>query len=169
MFKNAQRKCPICGEVWVEVLYTQHFSLPDNMMLPTVYDIVACSKCEFVYADTSASQKDYDLFYTDMSKYEEPVIASGGGNTLWDRERLTRVANDLESYINKSSAILDIGCANGGLLVILKERGFINLTGLDQSPSCVSYVETSHGIRQFRAEYSMSILMMRVLWKKNLI
>jgi 2-polyprenyl-3-methyl-5-hydroxy-6-metoxy-1,4-benzoquinol methylase len=147
MLKIAQRKCPICGVVLADVLYTQRFSLPNKMMLPTIYDVVACSKCDFVYADTSALQKDYDLFYTEMSKYEEPEIASGGGNTPWDRVRLTRVANDLASYIDKSAAILDIGCANGGLLSILKERGFNNLTGLDQSTVCVSYIKKAHGIR----------------------
>lgn len=147
MLKIAQRKCPICGEVLADVLYTQRFSLPNNMLLPTVYDVVACSKCEFVYADTSASQEDYDLFYTEMSKYEEPEIASGGGNTPWDRVRLTRVANDLAGYIDKSSAILDIGCANGGLLSILQERGFNNLTGLEQSMECVNYIKKGRGIR----------------------
>jgi 2-polyprenyl-3-methyl-5-hydroxy-6-metoxy-1,4-benzoquinol methylase len=147
MLKNAQRICPICGGCHAEVLYTQHFYLPDNMMLPTVYDIVACSKCEFVYADTPATQKEYDLFYTGMSKYEEPEIASGGGNTPWDKERLTRVATDLARYIDKSSAILDVGCANGGLLAILREQGFTNITGLDQSPACVSYIKKTHGIR----------------------
>lgn len=147
MLKNAGRQCPVCGGFQAEVLHTQHFFLPDNMMLPSVYDIVSCSKCAFVYADTPASQKEYDNIYTVMSKYEDPKIASGGGNTPWDKERLLRIANDLARYLDKSSAILDVGCANGGLLAILKEQGYTNLTGLDQSPTCISYIKKVHGIR----------------------
>lgn len=147
MIKYSKRKCPICEALQSEVLYTQHFILPDNMFLPAFYDIVSCLKCGFVYADTYASQKDYDLFYTEMSKYENPEIASGGNNTFWDKNRLLRVASDLNKYINKQSAILDIGCANGGLLAILGEQGFVNLIGLDPSHSCVSYIKNNYGIR----------------------
>lgn len=82
-----------------------------------------------------------------MSKYEEVQIVSGGGNTKWDRERLKRVANDLAYFIDKEAAVLDIGCANGGLLAILKEQGYANLTGLDQSQACVDYLNKSVGIR----------------------
>jgi 2-polyprenyl-3-methyl-5-hydroxy-6-metoxy-1,4-benzoquinol methylase len=43
--------------------------------------------------------------------------------------------------------VLDVGCANGGLLTILYERGYKNLTGLDKSIFCVNHIKNINGIR----------------------
>lgn len=147
MFKEVQRKCPLCGSREGDILYTQHFGVPDNSELPPISDIVCCTKCYFVYSDSSATQQEYDRFYEEMSKYEDPGIATGSGVTTWDRERLNDVANELIKYINYDSTVLDIGCANGGLLQILKESGYHNVTGMDKSISCINYLRGRHGIR----------------------
>ena len=147
MQKQVHRKCPICGRFEGEVLFTQHYGVPDDSRLPTHCDLVCCVECGFVYSDTPLTQKDYDRFYEGMSKYEEPEIASGGGTTAWDRERLNSVAGELVHYLNYDSSVLDIGCANGGLLKIFKERGYYNLTGIDKSMSCINYLRNNLGIR----------------------
>ena len=98
-------------------MHTQKFALPENHILPKVYDVVVCSVCGFVFADTTAKQDDYDVFYRDFSKYEDVTVSSGGGLCEWDKNRLHETAKWLDSAIdNKSASILDIGCANGGLL-----------------------------------------------------
>ena len=38
---------------------------------------------------------------------------------------------------DKNASILDVGCANGGLLEALRALGYSNLVGLDPAPACV--------------------------------
>lgn len=147
--KNVHRLCPICSYGVGAVLHNQRFFLPEEQhFLPDAYDIVACLKCGFVYADTSASQEDYDRYYQKFSKYEDKAVASGSGTTPWDAQRLEETANDIARFLpDISAAILDIGCANGGLLAALKNKNYHNLTGLDPSSACVSYIYKEYGIR----------------------
>jgi len=136
------RKCPVCASKRGDILHTQKFILPERYPLPNSYDIVECEHCGFVYADTSASQKDYDHYYEEFSKYEDKVTASGGGDKHYDAQRLERTASDIEKVIsNKSATILDVGCGNGGLLLALKLKGYQNLFGLDPSVKCVTNVK----------------------------
>jgi uncharacterized Zn finger protein len=77
--KKSIRKCPICQEENGEILHTQKFVLPEGHPLSNGYDILCCDRCGFVYADTTVSQKDYDIFYAKLSKYEDKKTATGGG------------------------------------------------------------------------------------------
>ena len=55
--KDLQRACPVCQNAKRgEVLHTQKFILSENHILPKEYNVVACSKCGFVYVDTSTNQ-----------------------------------------------------------------------------------------------------------------
>jgi SAM-dependent methyltransferase len=140
--KQAQRPCPVCGHGEAVVLHHQKFAIPDGHSLPSAYDVVACLRCGFVYADTAATQADYDRYYARFSKYEDQSVASGGGTTEWDARRLERTAADLAAQLpDRTAAVLDVGCANGGLLMVLKRLGFGDLAGLDPSGACVRYVQ----------------------------
>jgi SAM-dependent methyltransferase len=103
------------------------------------YDVVICLKCGFVYADTTVSQNAYEKFYAQFSKYEDTKTSSGTGEKAWDRKRLEETAQQITEFLNDPHArILDMGCANGGLLKALKNLGYDNLLGIDPSLSCVS-------------------------------
>lgn len=128
MNKNFIRKCPICLNDHGEVLHHQSFADLDVYELPKEYDIVCCEKCGFVFADTSAIQQDYSKYYQQFSKYE------AGGTPKWNAEKMEPI---LKFLPDKNSSILDIGCANGELLVELKKLGYKNLTGLDPAKTCV--------------------------------
>jgi SAM-dependent methyltransferase len=53
-------------------------------------------------------------------------------------ERLEKMADAISQHLpNRDSKIADIGCANGGLLGVLKARGFVSLLGVDPSEACV--------------------------------
>lgn len=141
--KALNRSCPVCDNQTGEVLHTQKFALPDHYILPKEYDVVACKVCGFVFADTTAGQKEYDIYYRDFSKYEDLTVSSGGGLCEWDKQRLQQTAECInKELISRSAAVLDIGCANGGLLAALRELSYTNLTGLDPSPACVAHVST---------------------------
>lgn len=136
-------------------MHTQLFSLPDNHPLPSQYDVVCCNECGFVYADVTATQKDYNRFYRDFSVYEAPDIVSGGGETKWDRERLWQTAKCISGmFPDKSVSILDVGCATGGLLTALKEIGYLNICGVDPSSVCVDFVRR-RGIKAYVGNISL--------------
>lgn len=135
------RKCPICDYDQVDALHFQRFALPEGHPLSDGYEIVCCRHCGFVYADTAVSQAAYDLFYTQYSKYEDKQTGTGGGEKKWDRERVEATARQIVDHLNDpNSSILDVGCANGGLLKALMDLGFRNLLGIDPSPACVDNV-----------------------------
>jgi 2-polyprenyl-3-methyl-5-hydroxy-6-metoxy-1,4-benzoquinol methylase len=147
--KTLNRRCPICGSTTGLVLHTQSFILPTEYKLPDSYDVVSCQACGFTFADTPADQEAYDRFYTICSKYEDDRVATGGGAQDWDAERLEQTAETIASLLpNKESSILDIGCAGGGLLVALRNRGYENVVGLDPSPACVEKIKVQ-GIKAY--------------------
>jgi 2-polyprenyl-3-methyl-5-hydroxy-6-metoxy-1,4-benzoquinol methylase len=145
--KNTLRHCPICGEEKGEILHTQNFVLPDGHPLAEGYDVICCDRCGFVYADTTVSQKDYDIFYAKLSKYEDNKTSTGGADSPYDAKRLRKTAECIAEFLpDKHLRILDIGCANGGLLGYLKELGYSHLYGIDPSPACVENTQRNYGI-----------------------
>ncbi len=145
--KEAIRPCPICGNRSVEILHHQRFVLAEDHILPESYDVVWCGQCGFAYADTSGTQTDYDRYYAEFSKYEDNQISTGGGGSGWDAERLGDTAQAIaQVFTDREKRIVDIGCANGGLLGELKKLGFRNLVGLDPSPACVAHTRSSYGV-----------------------
>jgi SAM-dependent methyltransferase len=145
-FKQLVRPCPICDNQKGEILHKQFFSLRSDSPLPSEYEVVFCTGCGFVYADTPANQAVYNEYYTLLSKYEDLVIASGSGIENYDYNRLEFTADTIKRILpDFSSAILDMGCANGGLLRSLKQLGYHNISGIDPSKICNKHV-TSLGI-----------------------
>lgn len=151
--KQSLRGCPICGNVEAEMLHTQRFVLPEGHPLMAGYEVVCCARCGFVYADTAVTQSDYDRFYAQFSKYEDDKTGTGGGEKPWDLSRLMATARQIADSLQDTHAtILDLGCANGGLLKALQELGFHNLCGVDPSPVCVENVRRL-GIEAHRGSF----------------
>jgi 2-polyprenyl-3-methyl-5-hydroxy-6-metoxy-1,4-benzoquinol methylase len=137
---TANRPCPVCAATNVTVLHKMDFELPKTSPLPRQYQVVYCHACGMVYADSVAGQQDYDLYYEQFSKYEDTKTASGGGYTAADRARLDDMATLLAKHLTKTDSIVDIGCANGGLLEALSVRGFSRLTGIDPSSASIRHI-----------------------------
>lgn len=136
------RPCPVCRSKETEVLHKLNFKLLEGVILPDNYDIVICSRCDFVYADTSATQAQYDVFYRDHSIYENGVSIS-------DMEKYKIIFECLRSRLDKDKSILEIGFANGELLKMLKKDGFEHVYGLDPSKACVDALNDG-GIAAFQ-------------------
>lgn len=137
--KKAHRPCPVCANTQVEVLHHQKFTLSAGHILPDAYDVVWCPACGFAYADTPASQQDYDAYYADFSKYQDDKTSTGGGGAEWDARRLQETARAIAEVVpDRQARILDVGCANGGLLGELKALDYTHLVGVDPSPACVA-------------------------------
>ncbi len=99
------------------------------------YDVVVCGQCGLGFADHIPEQDVFDRYYQDNSKYE--YQHTGGKESAADESRFRAIAATLAgSGVSKSSRILEIGCATGRLLALLREAGFPNVQGLDPSPGC---------------------------------
>ena len=121
------------------MLHHQRFALPPGHPLPRSFDIVACPVCDFVYADTEATAAAYDRYYSDYSKYADQGTSTGGGGDPRDQARIKATAEEIARHLpDKASRIVDIGCANGGMLAALRDLGYANLLGIDPSPDCVA-------------------------------
>ncbi len=150
--KKLLRPCPVCEGQRGDVLHHQKFAVLDGYPLPDEYDVVICATCGMVYADTPASQADYDRFYATCSIYEQPAGAQTGATPPEDIARLEQTGALFADHIpSKEARILDVGCANGGLLQVLGRLGFHNLVGVDPSPVCVENTRKS-GCQAYRGE-----------------
>lgn len=141
-----KRACPICKSIKGEVLISQQFMLPPFHPLSNGYDVVSCFTCGFVYADTPAVQGDYDEFYSQFSKYENGANIIGSGDSIYDNERLSNTAMYIVEKVGVQKKIIDVGCANGGLLRELTKLGCNNLSGYDPSQFCVNYITEKIGL-----------------------
>jgi 2-polyprenyl-3-methyl-5-hydroxy-6-metoxy-1,4-benzoquinol methylase len=131
------RACGACGASSNTVLHHQRFVVPEGYPLPGEYNVVACGRCGFVYADPAATQADYDYFYSEWSKYDHSATATGSGVSPYDAERLASTAADIARALpSRAASVLDAGCATGGLLTALRDQGFTAVAGLDPSPRC---------------------------------
>jgi SAM-dependent methyltransferase len=161
MEKSLQRSCPICKNALNgEVLHTQAFVLPEGHILSDAskYDIVSCSECGFVFADTPLGQDVYDRYYSQMSIYELDY-------SDLDISKYMSQARLIGSFLEDDNAkIVDMGCGNGGLLQALKTLGFKNLTAVDPSHKCIDNIR-SHGISGIEG----SIFQNRVTEKYDLV
>ena len=138
---HPHRACGACGATGNTVCHHQRFIVPDGYPLPSEYNVALCRRCGFVYADPAATQRDYDRFYCEWSKYDDSATASGSGVSPFDAARLATTASDIARALpSRAASILDAGCATGGLLTALRDQGFTAVAGLDPSPRCAAIV-----------------------------
>jgi SAM-dependent methyltransferase len=138
--RTAERPCPVCGFSDRKLLFRQRFRGASEASLLGGYDVVACRSCGLGYADHLPEQAAFDAYYCEMSKYEHQD--QGGQLSAYDIRRFADTASLIRSHVAGSgSRILDVGCANGGLLHALRQQGFTDVQGLDPSPVCA---ETAH-------------------------
>ena len=140
------RPCCVCESADRKVLFRQTFSqLSDGSSLIAGYDVVACSNCGFCFADGIPPQASFDKYYREMSKYEK--TESGGEDSSYDRARYEKMAGViLKLLADKNTRILEIGCANGQLLGLLKKAGYLHVSGVDPSPVCAETAWKKYGI-----------------------
>jgi len=144
--RRSKRNCAVCKKDNMRLLYSQKFSSYSEGGLLKSYDVVTCQSCGFCFADDIPDQKVFDVYYRKMSKYEAEDRDSKP--TEYELTKFNIIANTIESKLqDKKTHILEIGCANGHLLSLLKKRGFTNVMGADPSPACTKSAYQLYGIK----------------------
>ncbi len=135
--KHERRGCEICGSADGRLLFRQDFASISGGSFLDGYDVVVCRQCGFGYADDLPDQSVFDRHYREMSKYE--YEDQGGKEPEHDLGRFQRLAGIVrETCPAPGARVLDIGCATGQLLALLKHRGYGRVLGLDPSPTCAA-------------------------------
>jgi SAM-dependent methyltransferase len=128
------RACAVCGSWNKRLLFCQRFEPISEATILLGYDVVACKSCGFCYADNIPGQETFDAYYRSMSKYEHQD--RGGKASDFEIRQFPSLASAIAKHIpSPRSRILEIGCANGGLLGALRDLGYSNVLGIDPSPS----------------------------------
>lgn len=133
-----KRKCEICGTDDKEHLHTQKFVLPE-LDKPFEYDVVACKKCGFIFADNIPSQEEYDRYYKGSNKYEYNNKIPSGLIKIYNDMFLTMedfFSKNISSIDKDSFKILDIGCSIGYFLNLFKKHGYKVLKGIEPASGC---------------------------------
>jgi len=149
----ALRSCAVCGSIRKLPIFGQSFGAISSGCLLTGYEVVACADCGFCFADGIPEQVVFDEYYAEMSKYEHQE--SGGHESTYDLARFRQMTAFIEPLLpGPDTRILEIGCATGRLLALLKDHGFTRVTGVDPSPSCAATAERLYGIQVKTAKIS---------------
>jgi 2-polyprenyl-3-methyl-5-hydroxy-6-metoxy-1,4-benzoquinol methylase len=140
-----RRDCPICGSAQKTDLYLQSFSGLSRGTLLTGYLVVVCGVCGFAYAHDVPEQDAFEAYYRNMSKYEQQHSRGGG---IADLERCQSTVDALTRFLpGRDAHVLDIGCATGRILGLLKARGYSNVLGIDPSRECVRLAAELYGVK----------------------
>jgi 2-polyprenyl-3-methyl-5-hydroxy-6-metoxy-1,4-benzoquinol methylase len=140
-----QRPCPICNSLKKTILYKQKFPNISQQVLHG-YEVVVCQDCGFAFADRIPSQKEFNLYYEKMSRYENHLYE--GDISDVDRQRFSDTADIVSSWmLDHNVLIVDIGSSTGGFLKALKDKGFLNLIGVDPSPICAKIAKEKYDIK----------------------
>lgn len=129
------RPCPVCTAHAGTKLFRQTFASLSSGSLLDGFDLMLCEACGAAYADDLPAQSAFDHYYAAMSKYE--YGAEAGRPSSSDLARFREIADLVQPHLTNGMRLLDVGCATGGLLAEFKARGFVNVLGVDPSPSCV--------------------------------
>ncbi len=132
---NKIRFCPICLHDKSELLHIQKFAEHFE------HKIVSCSFCGFVYVNNTPSQKYYDEYYRNESKYE-----GTRQHEMHDIFTFDNFEYILKKYISKKANILEVGCSIGKLLYLIKQKGYKNLLGVEPAPECKRIAKEKYNI-----------------------
>lgn len=137
------RACCVCESPEKQTLFRQPLELPEGCSY-NGYNIVACLRCGFLYADSSAPQPAWDRHYNSSTKVAQSLAQNS--EPPEDIVRLDNSMTHIRRSLNPEASLLDIGCGTGYLLSRLRQDGLQKLSGIDQSPVAAGIARTKYGL-----------------------
>lgn len=138
-------RCSVCESPDRKILVRQPLEVPVGRCTYSGYDIVACTRCGFVYADSSMDQKALDAHYEAPTYRFGHDVASSPESDV-DLARFRDCAQSLAPLLPAGGTVMDVGCGTGLLLATFQEMGF-ECVGIDQSPVASEAGMKKYGVR----------------------
>ena len=153
-------KCPLCCCDTSDSLLSLSAGNFSGSSLYEEIKVASCFECGHIYNKLTKQEvvglvdyynKEYSPITLNTSNTTGDLPGSKNKNTYL---RHNHLIDFVSSHIDQRSRILDIGCALGGLLHILQERGFTELHGIDMTEHYVTQakLDTKFVISQGQAE-----------------
>lgn len=149
-----RKYCPVCGNsnVRSKEYFQRDYRGCKDIVPFSYYHVYACENCGMIYAGDMEVSMPLSAYYAKMSRYEgKSFVLSHQVRNFYARE-----ADFIAKYIDKDAAVLDIGCAFGGLLDTLRERGYSNLNGLEISKVNVDNANKELGLNVYQGGLGMN-------------
>lgn len=147
--------CPLCGALGGGPLLALDCGTMDGSTLYSTVRLQCCPQCHHCFNAISGSEVRGLIAYYNA---EYAPANLGVADTAGDRpgsagslttHRYDHVYDALAPFAQVDHAILDVGCAQGGFLDFLWNKGYRNLAGVDMTDP---YVEKARDKKRYRIE-----------------
>jgi 2-polyprenyl-3-methyl-5-hydroxy-6-metoxy-1,4-benzoquinol methylase len=141
--------CPICDEDYAEHLFVDNF-----------FNLVRCRRCGLVYVNPRPTEAELKSIYSDITADTGASISfprglSGYINFGCVRTLKARMMSKIISKYKKRGKVLDVGCAAGYFLNVMKERGY-EVCGVEVSKIFADFAKNSFGLNIFCGDVSQA-------------
>ncbi|MGD9158487.1 MAG: class I SAM-dependent methyltransferase [Desulfobacteraceae bacterium] len=139
---NLSRVCPVCSSNSTFLMGNIKYALYDDYPINDNIKLVSCSRCGMIFYETPSTEADYNDYYKKHNYYYTTKSQGMGGDTEKDRSRFLSYIRLVEKHdIPGNKIIADIGCAKGGLLKTLQEKGYTGLCGVDSLEANINLLQ----------------------------
>ncbi|MBI2041836.1 MAG: class I SAM-dependent methyltransferase [Candidatus Nealsonbacteria bacterium] len=139
--------CPLCGSARTSNFFNLDCGNWDRSTLYPSVKIAVCRKCGHIFnqltsAEITGLTQYYDKEYalTNLDSGDETSDRPGSCNML-TKKRYDQLFHFISPYLKKRFRILDVGCAGGGFLRYLRQKGWLRLYGVDPTKKYVNYAQ----------------------------
>jgi SAM-dependent methyltransferase len=147
------RPCPACGIHGCRTLVVGiPLGRPEGVPGDQEIRVYTCDACGMGFSDDGVTQRALDEYYAEMGKYGDLGMYAGGDDgglgteAPWELARARSLADFIAANAPADSRVMDLGCSTGTLLVLLRERGFNNVCGIEPLSSAVRIARESRGL-----------------------
>ena len=154
------QNCPVCDLPDNGHLLHLNCGNLDHSALYPVVRLTRCDRCGHIYNSLTASEiarlaTYYNEDYAPTNL--QSVVKTGdlpGSTSKFTRERYQHLFDLLGPYLNADPAILDVGCAAGGFLDFLRDRGFTKLFGIEPTEAYLDRAkQNGYEVKRGQAEH----------------
>jgi SAM-dependent methyltransferase len=137
--------CSICGDNSFFKIYGIN-----------IFNVCVCRTCGVVCLNPRMDEGGYIDYYRNQyyGNYMPKVEVKKPSVKNLKNSRGVKIFNDLQKYVAIKSRIIEIGCGKGDNLIILKNKGFNNLIGLEPAFDYFKELQKINGIRFFNQSLS---------------
>jgi len=147
--------CNLCGANDTELIYVERDRL---LKLPGSFHLVRCRQCGLLYLNPRPTPEEMKFYYpTDYAPYSiapedeySRITRLDRSYGYWKRARAVIAARP------QGGRLLDIGCATGNFLHMVRRLGPWEVYGLDISPEAAEYARQRFGLDIFIGEVAQA-------------